>query len=98
MAAKFSSNELAACAKREVGMRKGCYPRWDKVTLENLSPSRKKEIEMMEAIAEHFTPEPSVLDASQLDLLRDNADFCNARTRELLERLLADYDRLRNKE
>ena len=36
----------------------------------------------------------SVLDVDQIELLRDNADFCNKRTRELLDRLLADYNRL----
>lgn len=37
----------------------------------------------------------AVLDADQIALLRDNADFCNARTRELLDRLLAHYNVLR---
>jgi len=98
MAYQFTAPELQACARREVGMRKGCYPRWDKVTLENLSPARKKEIGMMEEIEQRLAPEASVLDAGQIELLRDNAEFCNARTLELLNRLLADYDRLRNKE
>lgn len=40
-------------------------------------------------------PLAHVLDAGQIELLRDNAECCNARTLELLNRLLAHYDELR---
>ncbi len=52
----FSTAELVACAKREAGYRRSCYPKWDGVTnVDALSPKRKKELAMMEAIAERLT-------------------------------------------
>lgn len=60
---QFSNDELAKCAGREVGMRKSCYVKWDKKPLAELSPARKKEIAMMEAIEQHFkaAAEPDAL-------------------------------------
>jgi len=50
----FTTKELQACVAREVVMRKTCYVKWDGKPLEELSPTRKKEIAMMEAIGERI--------------------------------------------
>ena len=52
---EFHVSELIACANREVAMRRTCYPRWDKVdSVDQLKPGRKKELAMMEAVAQRL--------------------------------------------
>lgn len=50
---KHTPEELAQCARREAAMRKRVYPKW--VETHKMSREKsKKEIEMMEEIANHF--------------------------------------------
>ena len=57
---RFALAELLACATREAAMRRACYPRWDKAaTLDQLTPGRKKELAMMEAIAAVLAAAPA---------------------------------------
>jgi hypothetical protein len=53
---EFPLVDLIACASREVGMRETCYVKWDKKSsVAELSPSRKREINMMRAIEQLLT-------------------------------------------
>ena len=45
--------ELHKCAKRELGMRRGVYPRWV-ASGKMKETAAAKEIELMEAITAHF--------------------------------------------
>jgi hypothetical protein len=50
---KFTNEELATCAKREVGQRKWVYPRW--IANGKLTQTKAdREIAMMEEIARVF--------------------------------------------
>ena len=44
----FTTQELIECAQRELAMRRTCYPKW--AAGKPLTPSKQKEINMMEAI------------------------------------------------
>lgn len=44
----FTAQELIECAQRELAMRRTCYPKW--AAGKPLTPSKQKEIDMMEAI------------------------------------------------
>jgi hypothetical protein len=48
----FTTQELIECAQRELAMRRTCYPKW--AAGKPLTPSKQKEIDMMEAIVQRL--------------------------------------------
>ena len=51
---QFTNQQLFDCASRELKMRRRVYPRW--IEQKRLTPQKaQSEIEMMEAIENHFS-------------------------------------------